>query len=79
MEKERAIDAAHNHPRYKTLFKKPNPEGYICFSDGFMAGVTWHRDQQSAELAAANKRIKELDDMYLKLSQKYTDLYEKRK
>jgi hypothetical protein len=32
-----------------------------------------------AELAAANKRIKELDDMYLKLSQKYADLYEKRK
>lgn len=34
---------------------------------------------KTAELAAANKRIKELDDMYLKLSQKYADLYEKRK
>jgi hypothetical protein len=31
------------------------------------------------ELEHANKRIKELDDMYLKLSQKYADLYEKRK
>jgi hypothetical protein len=36
-------------------------------------------DKYEHELAAANKRIKELDDMYLKLSQKYADLYEKRK
>jgi hypothetical protein len=60
-----------------------NKINHRCRS-AFMSGVefvinNWQKEQENAELAAANKRIKELDDMYLKLSQKYADLYEKRK
>jgi hypothetical protein len=74
--------------------KYPNPDDFETEDEWFDACMkirtpvtfsnepekkTLTDEQENAELAAANKRIQELDDMYLKLSQKYADLYEKRK
>jgi hypothetical protein len=74
MEKE--LEAAIDN--YVNNNKAFGPVSYVK-GEAFRAGAKWQNEQEHAELAAANKRIKELDDMYLKLSQKYADLYEKRK
>lgn len=42
------LDVLEDHPRYKTLSKKTNPEGYICFSDGFIAGAKWMEEYRQS-------------------------------